>query len=222
VAPNGINLDGYGGPRPEAADRQPPVLGFFARMCRDKGLDTLVEAFIELRRRDRVKHVKLRVGGGCGPTDEPFVKTLRERLEQSGLLADTEFCPNLDRQAKVAFLRSLSVFSVPARCPEAVGLYVIEALAAGTPVVQPRLGAFPELVEITGGGLLCEAGSAKALAEAIEELLLDSSRARALGEAGKGAVAKKFSAAAMAQAMVELCQESVSLRAGVEAGRPRG
>ena len=182
----------------------PPVLGFFARMCREKGLDTLVEAFLLLRQRGRVGNLKLRVGGSCGPADEAFVNSLRERLQASGLLDDVEFHPNLDRASKVAMLRSLSVFSVPALYGEAFGLYVIEALAAGVPVVQPRTAAFPELIEATGGGVLCAAGDAQALAEAVEELLLDPARARALGDAGRHAVTERFSAEAMAQANLQL------------------
>ena len=95
------------------------------------------------------------------------------------------------------------MFSVPALYGEAFGLYVIEALAAGVPVVQPRTAAFPELIEATGGGVLCEPGDPQALAEAIEELLLDPARARALGEAGRRAVFEKFSAEAMARDMVQ-------------------
>src|SRR5207237_7880561 len=107
-------------------------------------------------------------------------------LKANGLLENVEFCPNLDRAGKLSFLKSLSVFSVPAAYGEAFGLYVIEALASGVPVVEPRIGAFPELVEATGGGGLCEAGSTVALADAIEELLLNSDRGRELGTAGKG------------------------------------
>ena len=80
---------------------------------------------------------------------------------------------------------------------------MVEALAAGVPVVQPRQGAFPELVDATGGGLLCAAGDPNALADAIEELLLNPSRARALGEAGRQAVFERFSAEAMAQATLQ-------------------
>ena len=192
VVHNGINLEGYGvegrgskaegqtGAPPSTLDARPstPVLGFFARMCPEKGLDTLVEAYIVLRQRGRVGQLKLRVGGSCGPADAAFVDSLRERLEASGLLDDVEFHPNLDRAGKLAMLRSLSVFSVPALYGEAFGLYVIEALAAGVPVVQPRVAAFPELIEATGGGVLCAAGDALALAEAIEALLLDPARAR--------------------------------------------
>jgi glycosyltransferase involved in cell wall biosynthesis len=221
VVHNGINLEGYGeenrgagaeslsGPRPSTLDPQPspPVLGFFARMCREKGLDTLVEAYLLLRQRGRVGNLKLRVGGSCSPADAAFVKTLRERLQAGGLLGDVEFHPNLDRARKLALLRSFSVFSVPALYGEAFGLYVIEALAAGVPMVQPRTAAFPELIEATGGGVLCAAGDARALAEAVEGLLLDPARARALGEAGRRAVAERFSAEAMARGMLRVYGE---------------
>jgi glycosyltransferase involved in cell wall biosynthesis len=134
------------------------------------------------------------------------VDSLRERLQDSGLLSDVEFHPNADRAGKLALLRSLTVFSAPALYGEAFGLYVIEALAAGVPVVQPRVAAFPELVEATGGGLLC-AGEPEPLAEAIKELLLNPARARALGEAGQRAVFEKFSAEAMAQATLRVYGE---------------
>ena len=110
-------------------------------MCPEKGLDRLVDAYILLKRRERTKHLKLRVGGGCGPSEEPFVNALRERLKTNGVLHDVEFHPNLDRQAKLEFLRSLSVLCVPALYSEAFGLYVVEALASGVPVVQPRRNA---------------------------------------------------------------------------------
>jgi glycosyltransferase involved in cell wall biosynthesis len=151
-----------------------------------------------------VASAKLRVGGSCGPADTPFVNSLRERLGANGLLADAEFHPNPDRQGKLDLLHSLTAFSVPARYGEAFGLYVLEALAAGVPVVQPRAAAFPELVEATGGGVLCAPGDPGALAAVIEDLLLDPARARALGENGRRAVFDKFSAQAMAEATLEV------------------
>jgi len=102
-----------------------------------------------------------------------------------------------------------SIFSVPARYGEAFGLYVIEAMAAGVAVVQPRTAAFPELIEATGGGDLCEPGDAKALGSLIEELLLHPDRARSLGEAGRRAVFERFSAEAMAAGMLRAFQQVV-------------
>jgi glycosyltransferase involved in cell wall biosynthesis len=225
VVYNGIKLDGYvqEGRRKNVECRMQKgdgqglrvsTLGFFARMCREKGLDTLVDAFICLRKRSRTGKVRLLVGGSCGPADQAFVEGLRERLHAEEVLGDVEFHPNLDRAAKLEFLRSLSVFSVPARYGEAFGLYVIEAMAAGVPVVQPRVAAFPELIEATGGGLLCAEEDPQALAEAIEQLLLDPARARALGEAGRRAVFERFSAEAMARAMAQVYEEMAAKQTG--------
>ena len=229
VVPNGINLDGFvaetvPSPAPPSDFRPPasalrpptsgfrpaapPVLGYFARMCHEKGLDTLVEAYLLLRQRDRVKDLRLHVGGSLGPSDEPFVNALRARLQAAGVSAHVEFHPNLDRPAKLAFLRSLTLFSVPALYGEAFGLYLIEAIAAGVPVVQPRHAAFPEILEATGGGVLCEPGDPGALATSIEELLLDPARARALGEAGRRAVAREYSVGRMAERMLALLGEA--------------
>ncbi len=207
VLPNGLNLDGYAA-APRQSDVQPPVLGYFARMCREKGLETLVNAFIILKKRGRAGNLKLRIGGSCGPADRVVVEELRARLQERSLLADVEFCPNLSRADKQAFLRSLSVFSVPAVYGEAFGLYVIEALACGVPVVQPRHAAFPELIAATGGGLLCAPGDEPALADAIESLLLDPARARSLGEAGQKAVREQFGIETMARRMAKLCREA--------------
>src|SRR5205823_5768950 len=237
---NGINLEGYrtveptpdpsqeGSRRSSAPGQFPsteglgvgktaskqgtPVLGYFARMCREKGLDRLVEAFILMKRRERTKNLKLRVGGGCGPSEEPFVNALRERLKTNGVLHDVEFHPNIDRAAKLDFLRSLTVFSVPALYGEAFGLYVAEALASGVPVVQPRAASFPELIEGTGGGVLYEPGDVKALADAVESLLVDAEKLRALSEAGRKAVLQDFSADRMAENIARVFREFSSKR----------
>ena len=174
-------------------------------MSREKGLEKLVAAFLLLKKRDRVKNLKLRAGGSCGPADLLLVEELRDRLEKAGVAGDVEFAPNLSRAAKLDFLRSLSVFSVPAVYGEAFGLYVIEALASGVPVIQPAHSAFPEILQATGGGLLCDATDLNALADAIESLLLDPIRARALGESGRKAVAEQFSVQTMARQVAGLC-----------------
>ena len=198
---NGINLEGFSAHSPSS----PPVLGYFARMSREKGLEKLAAAFLLLKKRDRVKNLKLRAGGSCGPADLLLVEELRDRLEKAGVAGDVEFAPNLSRAAKLDFLRSLSVFSVPAVYGEAFGLYVIEALASGVPVIQPAHSAFPEILQATGGGLLCAATDLNALADAIESLLLDPARARALGESGRKAVAEQFSVQTMARQVAGLC-----------------
>jgi glycosyltransferase involved in cell wall biosynthesis len=197
IVHNGISLDGYSVQRPTSNVQSPPVLGYFARMCEMKGLGLAVDVFIELKKRGRVPNLQLHVGGGCGPGDEPFVEEQKGKLQAAKTLADVKFFPNVSRAEKISFLESLDVFCTPAMYGEAFGLYVIEALAAGVPVVQPRHAAFPEIVEKTGGGLIAEP-NATALADAVEELLLNPTRARALGEAGRSVVREHFNEARMA------------------------
>ena len=208
VVPNGINLDGYSLPSPKSQVPSPPVLGYFARMCEMKGLGLAVEVFIGLKKRGRVPGLQLHVGGGCGPGDVPFVEEQKGRLTAAGVLADTRFFPNVSRAEKISFLASLDVFCTPALYGEAFGLYVIEALAAGVPVVQPRHAAFPEIVEATGGGLIAEP-NALALTDAAEELLLNPPRAQALGAAGHAAVRQHFSVQRMAEQTLRAYQELV-------------
>lgn len=206
VLPNGLNLAGY----PEASRARsaevPPVLGYFARMCREKGLDVLIDAYLLLKRRDSTKTLKLHVGGGCGPADEPFVEAQRGKLRAAGVLGDVQFFPNVDHPQKLRFFSELTVFSTPALYGEAFGLYVIEALAAGIPVVQPRHAAFPEIIEATGGGVLCEPGDASSLADAIESLVVDHSRLTRLGMEGQRMVRKRFSIEQMAEGILEICE----------------
>lgn len=216
VIHNGINLLGFN-PReaaPQGGSAVEPVLGYFARMCPEKGLDTLVDAFILLKRRDRIKGLKLKIGGGCGPADERFVKPLRAKLKSAGILAETEFHPNLDRASKMDLIRTFDVMSVPALYGEAFGLYLLEAWAMGVPVVQPRHAAFPELVEATGGGELCEAGNAEALAVAVENLLMDGDRRRAMGERARRCVAEHYSVEAMSRNVLECYDKLLSSRCG--------
>src|SRR5207249_1434707 len=89
--------------------------------------------------------------------------------------------------------------SVPATYGESFGLYVLESLASGVPVVQPRHAAFPELLEKAGGGILVEPDNVNALADGIELLFLDPAKARKVGLQGREAVLDYFSVGRMAQ-----------------------
>ena len=207
VIPNGINLEGFD-ERPPRVPGAPPVLGYFARMCPEKGLDRLVEAFILLKQRPPTQELLLRVGGSCNGTDVAFVTQLRQRLDAAGVGGAVEFHPNADRAAKLALMRSFSVFSVPAHYGEAFGLYLLEAWATGLPVVQPRTAAFPELIEATGGGVLVAPREVKALADGIAGLIADPERASQMGERGRQAVQSTFSDRRMVDQTIAVLEEA--------------
>ena len=154
--------------------------------------------------------LRLRAAGGSLPADEPFLRAVRQRLADAGLARDAEFLPNLDRPSKQAFFRTLSVLSVPTRHGEAFGMYVLESLASGVPVVLPRHGAFPELVEATGGGLLYDPEEPGALAAALQQVLSDPELARQLAARGRQAVFDHFDVRQTAQQVVSLLEGIVS------------
>jgi glycosyltransferase involved in cell wall biosynthesis len=207
VVHNGIELgELLAGAQP---DPHPPVVGYLARMCPDKGLETLVEAFIRLAAGGRVPDVRLRAAGVLLSGDEAWLAGLERRLVAAGLEGRFEFRANVERGEKLELLRSISVLSVPATYGESFGLYVLEAQAAGVPVVQPRHGAFPEILGLTGGGLLCEPDDPEALSQALETLLTDPERARALGAAGRRAVSEHFSVERMARGVQDVCSRVV-------------
>ena len=161
VVPNGIDLQGYGMAEPRKR------IGFLSRMCAGKGLGRLVEAVICLDD----PSIVLAVAGTMGGGDKEYVASLKARLEKAGMSNRVEWYPDLDRAEKIAFLRSLTVFSVPTAIPEAFGLYLIEAMACGVPVVMPRVSAFPEIVGEAGCGVLVEPGSAEDLARGLREVI---------------------------------------------------
>ena len=195
---NGINLDGF---EPSDLPDDPPVLGYFARMCPEKGLDALVDAFVRLKQTGPIPGLKLAIGGGCQPSDKAFVEKQKARLRAAGLLGEVTFRPNLDRDAKLVFYRGLTVLSVPAP-GEAFGLYVVEAMASGVPVVAPDDASFPEIVEGNGAGVICEKDNPQALADAIGQLLLDRERLAKCAAAGRQAAVQTFNIERMAESFV--------------------
>jgi len=206
VVHNGIDLEDMREEPVPIAQRAPPTIGFLAQMSRDKGLHTLVDAFLILKERDRIKDLRLRVAGTQLKPDLPLVRELQQRVDERGCGADIEFLPNIERAEKLAFLQTLSVLSVPATYGESFGLYLLEAMASGVPVVQPGHGAFPEILEATGGGLLCEPDDPSSLAEKLEELLVDGDRSQALADCGRTSVLENFTATSMAHRFEEVCR----------------
>jgi len=195
VLPNGISLEGFGGPHEPASV---PTIGYFARMSRDKGVELLVDSFLILAGELGDPETRLRIAGAVTAGEEPLIKQLQQRISAAGLTARVDWCPNLTRDEKIAFLRSLTLFSVPAIYEEAFGLYVIEAMACGVPVVQPDAAAFTEIIATTGGGICVPPRNARALAEAWKALLADPERRAAFGKAGRLSVEKQYSAGKMA------------------------
>lgn len=185
-----------------------PTIGYMAYMYEGEGLGVLVDAFIELARRNTVPKVRLRVAGAMMAGDRRYVDGLCRKLDAAGLAGRYNFSPNITGGQKRAFLSKLSVLSVPAIYGESFGLYVLEAWASGVPVAQPRCGAFVELVEHTGAGLLCEPNDPHALADALERILLHADYAKDLGSKGRRMVHDYYNIHRMARQVLEACSDA--------------
>ncbi len=205
VVHNGISLEGFS---PAAAPVEHPTIGFFARMIPGKGLHLVVDAFIALKKKGEIANLKLKVGGARTDADEKYVKEQQAKIAKAGFAAETSWVFNVTFEEKVEFLRGVTLLSVPTIYGESFGLYLLESLAAGVPVVQPRSGAFPELVEATGGGVLCEPNDARALAAAMEPLLIDREQAGILGERGRQAVIRDFNIQGMARRVLAVYESA--------------
>ncbi|MAG58050.1 MAG: glycosyl transferase group 1 [Planctomycetes bacterium] len=199
VVHNGIDLTDFPNEPAPLADRVPRTIGFLARMCAEKGLPVLVEAFLALKASDEFLDVRLRVAGAALPEDAEILDGLKRRLADARLTDHVDWFENVERTDKLAFLQTLSVLSVPATYGESFGLYLLEAMAGGVPVVQPRCASFPEIVDATGGGLLCEPDDAASLAEGLATLLRDQKHAQGLADAGRRTVHQHFNADRMAR-----------------------
>jgi glycosyltransferase involved in cell wall biosynthesis len=202
----GVELRAY---RPDDTGPATPTIGFLSRMCPERGLERLVDAFLLLKKNPKLRSAKLRISGGRSGADEPFIGRLQGKLRAAGVLTDVEFLGAFDRDAKLEFLRGLSVLSVPEVQPVAYGLYVLEALAMGVPVVEPAIGCFPETIEATGGGILYEPNTAERLAQALEPLLLDPQAARTLGAEGRAGMLKAFDIADTAREMIRVYESVI-------------
>lgn len=201
VLSNGINLEGYD-PMPEKPG--PPVIGFLARMCRGKGLETMVDAFIHLRRTLQHPDAQLHLAGAVTPEDEPLIAGMKVRLADAGLTGDVSWQPNISRAEKALMLRSLTLFSVPTLYPEAFGLYVVEAMASGVPVVQPDAASFPEI--LGDAGTLVPPGDPAALARTWYELLEQPDELRRMAASGRDAAQRQFDVDVMRDAFITLAR----------------
>jgi glycosyltransferase involved in cell wall biosynthesis len=193
----GLKLAGYGGPR-AVANGPPYAIGYFARICPEKGLHVLAEAFRILCQTPGTPPCRLRVSGWLGENNRPYFEDIQRRIKEWGLADVFEHTESPDHASKVRFFQAIDVLSVPTTYREPKGLYVLEALANGVPVVQPRHGSFPELVAATGGGLLVNPDDPEDLARTLHQILENIPQREELARQGKEAVHQRFTAERMA------------------------
>lgn len=236
VIPHGLNLAGYETPagaeqaaegvdenaaataaecaRPQTSAQQghhegSVTIGYFARVCHDKGFHLLAEAFRLLCQEPGLPPLLLRTAGYVSSGDKAYQAEVESRLARWGLADRYQYLGEPDRAGKIALLRSFDILCVPTVYQESKGLSVLEALAVGVPVVLPAHGAFPEVVADTGGGLLFEPHNPHDIARRLKELIVDAAQRRALGQRGRQAVFDRYNSGTMARRTAELYRQVI-------------
>lgn len=201
VVPLGVDPSVYQVKKPNL---EVPTIGFLSRSNAGNGFEILIDAFILLKQNLQFKNARLKITGGRTGDDTKFINRQLKKLKSKGYQNDIEFVEDFRTESLGDFFEGLTLLSVPVHKGEAFGLYQLESLASGIPIVQPAVGAFPEIVAASGGGLIYEPNTPEALAKKWEEYLLDQNHIMKLSENGKRAIEEKFSSNVMVSNVVEV------------------
>jgi glycosyltransferase involved in cell wall biosynthesis len=205
TVPLGINVKDFSTAAP--LKREPFTIGYFARIAPEKGLHNLAEAYRLMRRELGLPPSRLVAAGYMGSDQRSYLDRVERGLNVAGLGDEFHYAGVVDRDGKVRFLRSLDVLSVPSGYHEPKGLYLLEAMASGVPVVQPNHGAFPEILRKTCGGILSASERPEHVAASLMELWRDPARAASHGARGAEGVRANYTIAHMTDAMLQVYGE---------------
>lgn len=167
VIPNGVDIEEFSGSKPPTSNEEIKTILYAGRIdMQQKGLDVLIRAFAILLASSGIR-LKLKL---MGPDWARSTDKLRELARKLQVLDKVEFSGYQTRQRFVESMRSSDVFVLPSRF-EPFGIVLLEALAAGVPIVASRVGAVPEILENGKFGLLCMPEDEGSLAETIQHVL---------------------------------------------------
>ena len=177
---------------PKPITGKAPVIGYISRMCEENGLAVLVDAYLLLRENKDYTTVTLKITGGKTDDDTQFIKEQKQKIARAGLEKSVFWVNEFEGAARQEFYDSVRLISVPVLNGEAFGLYQLEAMASGIPMVQPALGAFPEVIGLSAGGVIYGDNQPENLAEALQSLIFDEERLQSLSSAAINGVKAHF------------------------------
>jgi glycosyltransferase involved in cell wall biosynthesis len=178
-----------------------PALGYFCRINSQNGFDKLVDAFIKIKKENSIPGLTLHVSGGYTGDDKPFINKQLKKLKINGFESSVTMYPEFQGISKDEFFRSINVMSVPVRKHDGYGLYLIESIGDGVPVVQPATGAFPEIIEKTSGGITYTPDTIEELSKSLVSLFNNKELIKQLGKTGKEKVKSELTLDKMAEGL---------------------
>lgn len=216
MIPNGIDASRYESAEPRAARR---VITTVANLRGEKGHDVLLQAAAIVR--DSAPDVVFQIVG-----EGPMGDALVAQADALGVSSCVRFLGH--REDIPAILRDSDLFILPSRT-EAFPNGLLEAMAAGLPVIASDVGGIPELVDHGRNGLLVPVADANALASAVLQLVREPAHAARLGSAARQTIETRYSFERMVAAFEELYRESLKaldrtrpMSNGLPIGEPSG
>jgi len=197
VVPNGVDRAAFraAAPLPELADPERPLLLFVGRLEPRKGLDVAIRAYLRLRA--STPRVRLCVVG-----DGPERSRCQEMVPPS-LRPDVLFVGRVAADELPRYHASADVFLAPATSGESFGVVLLEAMAAGLPIVASGIPGYRTVMADGRQGRLVPPGDAFALAEAAGTLLASPALARAMADEGRR-TAEQYAWPVVARRVVEV------------------
>lgn len=187
----------------------PPVIGYLSRMYEEHGFGVLIDAYIKLKQKPEFKEVKLKLTGGYTADDKKFVNKQIKKLKKAGMHHDVEFIEKFDKESLSEFFSKVTLLSVPVLKGEAFGTYQLESLACGTPLVQPALGAFPEIIAKTGGGVFYEPNTPDKLAEKWMEVFSNPDKIMEMSKNGRESILENYTNEVLTKQVLEIYEKVV-------------
>jgi phosphatidylinositol alpha-mannosyltransferase len=178
IIPNGVDLDRFADAEPLEEWRDGTInILFVGRFEERKGLIHLLQAYHRLRKR-KVDARLLVIGTGPKAREYRRFVGLRQ-------VRDVEFLGRLSDDAKARFFASADIFCSPATGQESFGVVLLEAMAAGVPIVASDIHGYKNVVQRDVQGILVEPRNHRALAAALYKLANDEELRHRMGEAGR-------------------------------------
>lgn len=173
----------------------PLSIGYLSNIVPEKGLDTLVDAFVELVEKGMALY--LSIAGRV--FEKRYWRSILKKLSTEGLLKRVEYLGEVELKGKRELFEKCGLFCLPSRKNEIRGTVVLEAMASGLPVLVPDSGIYREIVEVTDGGVLFREGE---LSEKLAELIGEPERLKELSLRARRGVEEHYSLEVVAAELI--------------------
>lgn len=206
VVPIGLDYSLYKYSEPA---ENPQAIGFLSRMYEEHGFGLFIDSYIKLKQDPEFKDVLLKLSGGYTADDKKYVKKQIKKLKKAGVYNDVEFIEDFMPEDRYKFFEKVTFLTVPVLKGEAFGIYQLESMLCGVPVVQPALGAFPEIIEQARGGITYSPNNVETIVEIWKKFLPDKEKIQELSKKGRETVEQNFSNEVLSRQVLDVYEKLV-------------